>query len=287
MRKLVSHLFLSIALVTAFQAHAQYCGSQQVALHYGACMPVSNYGFGNVDSFACITRGQQDSIIIPFKVYQNFTVGSVHVNIYKLRIDAIDSLPCGLCWSTSQSSISGNGVNEYSPSDTGCIKISGMTNDMAGSYRLFMTLAVRDQPTTTTGYDIDTIPSDAGGITLWVKVINPGDQCPTTVDTLHPMHPRASCPVGIIEIANQRTNLNIQPNPVTSEAKITFTTDKGGIQLVRITDLIGREVYTTNITSKQGLNETTISRNKLPVGVYILSVGNEQGTATRKFTIAD
>lgn len=284
MKKTITHLLFGIALITAFQSHAQYCGSQQVS--YPACGTAANYGFGNVDSFSCITRGQYDSIIIPFRVYQNFTVSpTLHVTIYKLKIDVIDSLPCGLCWSTSQSATSGNGVNEFSPSDYGCIKIAGLTNDAAGSYRLFMTLNVRDQAGTTTGWDVDSIPSDAGGITLWVKVINPGGQCPTTIDTLNPSHP--SCVTGIYEISNQPANLSIQPNPVTNEAKVTFTSENGGIQLVRITDIVGREVYHNAIASKQGQNETTISRNKLPAGIYILSVGNEQGTANRKFIIAD
>ena len=285
MKKIITHLFLSITLITSFQAHAQYCGSQQVALNYGPCVPVQNYGFGDVDSFACITRGQLDSIIIPFKVFTNFSVGSVHVNIYKLRIDVIDSLPCGLCWSASQSTSSGMGVNEYLPGDNGCLKITGLTNDAAGSYRLYMKLNVRDQPGST-GWDVDSIPSDAGGITLWVKVINPGDACPTKVDTLHPSH--TSCvTTGISEISNQLKNLSIQPNPMTNEAKVTFTSENGGTEVIRVTDIVGREVYCTNVVSKQGLNETTISRNKLPAGVYILSVGNEQGTATRKFTIAN
>ena len=285
MRKLLTHLFFSIAFVTAFQAHAQYCGSQQVALNYGACVPVQNYGFGDVDSFPCIVRGQQDSIIIPFKVFTNFSVGSIHVNIYKLRIDVIDSLPCGLCWSTSQSTSTGMGVNEYLPSDNGCIKITGLTNDAAGSYRLYMKLNVRDQPAST-GWDVDSIPSDAGGITLWLKVINPGDTCPTKVDTLNPSH--TSCvTTGIREISNPLKNLSIQPNPMTNESKVTFTSENGGTEVIRVTDIVGREVYRTNIVSKQGQNETTIKRNKLPVGVYILYVGNEQGTASRKFTIAD
>jgi hypothetical protein len=283
MKKTITHLFFGIALITAFQAQAQYCGSQQVS--YPACGTAANYGFGSVDSFACITRGQYDSIIIPFRVYQTFVVSpTLHVTIYKLRIDEIDSLPCGLCWSTSQSSSSGCGVNEYLPSDYGCIKITGLTNDAAGSYRLFMTLNVRDQAGST-GWDVDSIPSDAGGITLWVKVIDSAGTCPATIDTLNPKHP--GCVTGIYEISNQPANLTIQPNPVTNEARVTFTSQTGGDMQISITDIIGREMYRSTIASKQGQNETTISRNKLPAGMYILSVGNQQGAATRKFIIAD
>jgi len=280
MKKLLTHLFLGFALITAFQAHAQYCGSQNTSVYPAP----TTYGFGNVDSFPCIIKGQYDSIIIPFKVYQSFSAQGNNVTIYKLRIDEIDSLPCGLCWSTSQSSSAGCGVNEYLPSDTGCIKIAGLTNDAAGSYRLFMTLNVRDQ-SASTGWDVDSIPSDVGGITLWVKVIDPAGSCPMTVDTLNPKHP--GCVTGIREISNSLRDLTIQPNPMATEAKVSFTSETGGKQLIRITDIVGREVYSTTMTAKQGQNETTINRNKLPAGIYILSVGNEQGTATRKFTITD
>jgi hypothetical protein len=282
MKRTITHLFLGIALMVAFQAHAQYCGSQNTQVY---AAPIA-YGFGDVATLPCITAGQYDSIVIPFKVYQQFQVGSINATIYKLRINEIDSLPCGLCWSTSQSTTSGNGVNEFSPSDTGCIKISGLTNDAPGSYKLYMTLAVRDQPTTTSGYDIDTIPSNAGGIVLWVKVISATGQCPTTLDTTNPSH--TNCVTnGIRPISSTLTALSIQPNPMSGEAKVTFTSETAGTQQISIADVLGRVVYSTTMTARQGQNETTIERNNLPAGVYILSVGNKEGTATKKFIIED
>jgi hypothetical protein len=291
MKKLITNVFFGVVMMTSFQASAQYCGSSQVI--FPDCGVQSTPGFGDINTYKCITRGQFDTLVIPFKVYTMFTASHNTVHIYKLRIDVIDSLPCGLCWSTSQSAIPGNGPNEFSPGESGCIRIAGTTFDRPGSYKLLMKLDVRTQATTTTGYDVDSIPSDAGGIVLWVKVINPGDLCPDTIYTSQPSkHPSASCAsetwgVGIHEVSTSLTNLTIQPNPVSSEAKVTFISENGGNQQLKISSLVGSEVYSTTLTAKSGLNETTISRNNLPAGIYILSVGSSQGIATKKFIITE
>ena len=295
MKKLITNLFFAVVLMASFQAQAQYCGSSQVS--FPDCGVQTTNGFGDINLYKCITRGQFDTLVIPFKVYPSFTAQGNSVTIYKLRINTIDSLPCGLCWSTSQSSqlINGvpNGVNEFSPNESGCLRIAGTTFDRAGSYKLTMTLAVRDRSTTTSGYDIDTIASDAGGIVLWVKVINPGDVCPDTIYTAHPsIHPSTSCAnghfgVGIQENTITLSNLSIQPNPMSTEAKVTFVSENGGNQQIKITSIVGSEVYHNVIAAKQGLNDTTISRNNLPAGIYILTIGNNQGIATKKFIVTD
>ena len=284
--KLIQHLLFGFALILCFQSQAQYCGSSRVS--FPSCGIQSTYGFGDVNTYKCFTRGQNDTLVIPFKIYSGFTAQGNTITIYKIRINNIDSLPCGLCWSTSQSAITGNGVNEFSPNESGCIQISGITNDMAGQYRLSITLAVRDNPQTINGYDIDTIPSDAGGITLWVKVVNPGDACPDTIIAANgSMHPSNSCPLGIHDIASTISDLSVQPNPMSGDAKVTFTSVKGGAQQIRITNLVGSEVYNNTLTTKAGVNETTISRGNLPAGIYVLSIGGAEGTAARKFIITD
>jgi hypothetical protein len=294
MKKLITNLFFSIALVASFQVSAQYCGSSNLTLGTGGCGIATNYGFGNVDSFPCIIRSQCDSIIIPFKVYTNFTVTGVGtVPVYKLQFASIDSLPCGLCWSTSVSSNPANQANEFNANEDGCLKISGFTADMAGSYQLTMLLNVATSTNNDTAYTTHDIDSRAGGVSLWVKVINAGDPCPNTIDSTNPAHASTSCTqmscplTGINEVSKTLTNLSIQPNPMTNEAKVTFASEIAGDQQIRITDAIGRVVYTTTMTAKAGQNETIIKRNNMPAGIYILYVGNEQGIATKKFIIED
>lgn len=292
MKKLLSTLLFGFALIISFHASAQYCGSARVS--FPSCGIQQTYGFGDVNTYHCFTRGQNDTLVIPFKIFQSFTAGGNTVNIYKIRINNMDSLPSGLCWSTNQSATAGNGVNEFSPNESGCIQISGITTDCPGQYKLSITLAVRDNSDPSTwdnqGYNIDTIASDAGGISLWVKVVNPGTICPDTIITANgSMHPGngASCPLGIQDISGSLSNLNIQPNPMSSEAKVTFSSEVAGNQQLRITNIVGSEVFSTTIAAKVGSNETTIQKNNLPTGIYILSIGGPQGIATRKFIITE
>lgn len=286
MKKLITLLFFAFVLTASTQVNAQYCGSSQVSLP--SCGIQQNFGFGNIDSFKCITRGQYDSLVIPFMVYHQFTLNSTTTaTIYKLRFDRIDSLPCGLCWSTSQSAGTGNGPNEFAPYESACLKIAGTTFDAAGSYKLSMLLGVRINSTTTTGYDIDTIASDAGHVVIWIKVIDPAGSCPMTIDTAHPKHPSTSCPTGITEVSGSFNNLNIQPNPMSNEATVSFSSEISGPEQIMITNIIGTEVYKANIFVKQGSNQATIKKNDLPEGIYILTIGGSQGSVSRKFIISE
>ena len=138
-----------------------------------------------------------------------------------------------------------------------------------------------------TTYDIHREPSQVGGVSLWIKVIDAGSQCPDTVDQTLLRHPSTLCPIGISEVSKTLTNLSLHPNPVTNEAKVSFTSLTGGPQQISITDVLGREVYRTTVTARAGANETMIKKNNMPAGVYILYVGNEQSTATKEFVIED
>lgn len=284
MKKLFTTLFLGISLTFAFQANAQYCGSSQVG---SSCGAISSYGFGDYNTFACITRGQEDSLVIPFYMYNQFTVSGVGtVPVYKLQFNTIDSLPCGLCWSTSVSANPRNLPNEFNHDELGCLKIKGLTNNPAGVYQLVMTLNVAITTANDTAFSaVSPIDSRAGGVTLWIKVIDAGTPCPDTVLPANQQH--AYCPTGINEVAKTLSNLSIQPNPMANESKVSFNAEISGTLSLKITDMLGKEVYTSSINAKQGLNQTTIQRGNIPVGMYILSVGNGQNNATLKFVIEE
>jgi hypothetical protein len=280
--------------MASFQANAQYCGGSEVS--FPACGGVVGYGFGDYNTFPCIVQGQCDSLVIPFTIYQTFSAQGNTVTIVKLQLNTIDSLPCGLCWSSSKSSNANNATNEFDANESGCIKIAGLTNDAPGSYLLNLTLNVATTASTTPGdttFAFTGINSQAGNIAIWIKVAASGAQCPDTVDQTLLRHPSTSCTqspcvgVGIHEVPKTLSNLSIQPNPLTNEAKVSFSSEGAGNQQIRITDAVGREVYSNNIIVKQGTNETTIKRNNLSAGIYILSIGNSQGTATSKFVIED
>ena len=275
MKKLFT--LLSFSALVAFSANAQYCGSSQVS----AVTPTNTYGFGNLNNIACIQQGVPTTLTLPFKTYTQFDAQGNHVTIYKLRIDTMSNLPCGMCWSSNKP------TNEFLPDEIGTFQIQGTTNDPVGEYKVHLMLSVNTD--NGTGYNISPINADAGGIYLYFRVNGSGTCAPVDTNSLGLT---ASCKtaafgVGINEVTNSVSALSVQPNPMANEAKVTFASETNGAQTLRITSIGGSEVYRATVDAKAGMNETTISKGNLPAGIYILSVGSSKGTATRKFVIAE
>ena len=84
---------------------------------------------------------------------------------------------------------------------------------------------------------------------------------------------------GIDENNATSNSINIQPNPANESSEISTTKSSNLIQTVKIYDILGKEVYTT-----EGLNNSKfiINRNGLKSGVYLVKVGFKQGEVTQK-----
>jgi predicted Zn-dependent protease len=279
MKKLFTILSFSFFLAVGFTASAQYCGTANT----NCGLPRQQPGFGALDSFPCIVQGVPTDISIAFKNYTNFTAQGNSITIYKLRMDTITNLPCGMCWSTTSP------TNEFYAGNDGCIHIQGTTNDAVGEYKAHFILSVittTDTSSYTNANSIEHIDANAGGVYLYFRVKSASGAC-AAVDT-NVLGLRASCTIGINDITTSAVNgLTVQPNPMSSEAKVTFTSEINAAAQVKIVNIVGSEVYSATINAKAGMNETTISKGNLPAGIYILSVGNNHGTATRKFVISE
>ncbi len=279
MKKLFTTLLIGAALSFGFQASAQYCGSSQIS---NCGLPSSFYGFGDLatqNGFDCLDRWTNDSLILKFKCYTTFTAQGNTVNIKKLRIDSIGNLPCGVCWSSNKP------TNEFDPDESGCLKFQGLTTDKPGYYKLQMFLSVATL--TPSVYNIQKINADLGNVYLYIRVQNPGGPC-ASIDTFSPSNRRdCSYGTGIEDVSTALTGLAISPNPMSGEATVKFTSETNSTQTLKVINMVGSEVYSTNVIAKQGLNETTISRGNLPAGIYFLSIGNGKSSLTRKFIIAE
>lgn len=270
-------LFTLLSLTLFFGAsYAQYCGSSQVS----TINPGSGYGFPALDSIPCIIQGASTTLDIPFRTYTTFTAQGNTVNIYKLKIDVMDNLPCGLCWSTTSA------TNEFSPNAYGTFRIQGTTNDAVGEYKIHLLLSVATQ--NANNYDIDSIDADAGSVYLYLRVKAAGGNCdPVNTNVPGLTATTGQCPTGINDIKATVSALTVQPNPMTTEANVTFTSEVAGTSKLTITNIVGSVVYQSAIATKMGENTTTINKGNLPAGIYILSVGNNKTTASRKFVIAE
>lgn len=272
MKKLFTLLSFSFIMGASY---AQYCGSSQVT----AINPSSNYGFPPLDSIPCIVQGANTTLDIPFKTYTTFTAQGNTVNIYKLRIDTMSNLPCGLCWSSTSA------TNEFNPNDLGTFRIQGTTNDAVGEYKVHLILSVNTQ--NQGAYDIQGIDADAGSVYLYLRVKAANGNCDPVNTNVPGLTASTQCPTGINDVKANVSALAVQPNPMTNEAKVSFTSEVAGTSNVTITNIVGSVVYRTAVATRIGDNETTISKGNLPAGIYILTVGNNKAAASRKFVIAE
>lgn len=106
---------------------------------YSQCTPGSPTGTPGVtpttDNVPCIERG------VPYDVtmqLENFSVIQGLVVVNWVRIDSLVNFPCGISWQANKLQFNGG--------ETGCIRVSGTTNDSVGQYPLgiYMTVNLSD-----------------------------------------------------------------------------------------------------------------------------------------------
>ncbi len=73
------------------------------------------------------------------------------------------------------------------------------------------------------------------------------------------------------------------PNPATNEINVQFYLAQSGKLTATLTDVRGRVVYTCNTAVlASGVNNYTFNINNLDAGTYILTLGNEQGSFSKR-----
>lgn len=87
-----------------------------------------------------------------------------------------------------------------------------------------------------------------------------------------------------IEETEQYFTSSIYPNPSTGAVNFTVNSDLVGEIYLRVVDLMGKIVYTENITSSEN-GEVTLDLNHLQNGQYIIQISNEGMTSSKKFDI--
>jgi hypothetical protein len=74
-------------------------------------------------------------------------------------------------------------------------------------------------------------------------------------------------------------NMEVYPNPFTSDFNIDITTDKG-IYTIQLIDISGRAVATQTITTTAGNTRLNIPTETLAKGIYMLSITSDKETKT-------
>lgn len=262
-------------------AMAQACGTNGSSV----CSPDGSQttpGFPNMSNVPCIVKATAYDYSIQFNMYDQFNFQGQQ-SVDSIEFVSIGNLPCGLCWAVNKAS------KIYAANEDGCLKITGTTNDASGQYKLALALKawINGNPV---GLSIPASLVDQTGIRILLRVKdNAGANCPNadTSSSANNLTATTGCPVGINDIAGNVTEFQVMPNPMNSQAKVSFYAEKAGDYTLKVVDITGKQVMVTVMDVKQGYNETLIDRNGLPAGVYFLNLSNGQGTITKRFAITE
>ncbi len=281
MKKIIFTLCVLLVGGVFLSADAQNCATNGS----GACTPTGGPiegGFGNMNNIPCAEQQVAYSHSVQFTMFTDFNFQGQQ-SVDSIEFISIENLPCGLCWAANQAD------KRYTAGEDGCINFSGTTNDFTGQYKLRLSLKawINNQDS---GLVIPATLVDQTGTRLFIRVKAPAGQCPN-VDTsvAYPDNRTATtgCSVGINELNSSVSSLNIVPNPMTSEAVVSFISEKAADYTVRVTDVTGREVSVKQVEVKTGENSISIQRNGLPAGVYFLVLSDGKNALSRRFSITE
>lgn len=81
----------------------------------------------------------------------------------------------------------------------------------------------------------------------------------------------------IVEIYNQfaENQISVYPNPVAQTLNMEINTTEGGTYPLRIVDVLGKQVYSRDITIQPGMNQFNFDLNRLGEGIYFLEFRKE------------
>lgn len=267
-------------------ADAQACGNSGPSV----CTPsglLTEPGLAppDSDSLPSVINGITTTVDIQFKNFNTFVYNGINITINSLRIDSILNLPAGTCWATNKSN------NTWSNQEDGCIKVTGPACADPGQYKLRI-LVTANTSIGTIGPNLD---AETVNLKYFVRIKNDGD-ADVAVDTNQTAAfvkqsgysaSATGCVNSINDIPANVSALNIVPNPMNSQAIVTFMAAKSGNATERITNMIGSEVYSNNIDVKAGENTTSINRSNLPAGIYFYTIAEGSNSTTKRFVITD
>jgi hypothetical protein len=89
---------------------------------------------------------------------------------------------------------------------------------------------------------------------------------------------------GDLQTLNENT-ISVSPNPSRGLIKVSminFATEKTTLHL---SNILGKEVFTTTLQNKEGLNSHTLDLSKLNKGIYLLRVDSDTYKQTIKVVL--
>ncbi len=101
---------------------------------------------------------------------------------------------------------------------------------------------------------------------------------------------RVTQPLAINEFDTNTSSFTIYPNPVTTESIIDINSKTTAMTLFSIVSVNGAVLASQNIQLNEGVNKIKLSDfqiNKLPVGMYFMTINNNDVVTQKRFLISE
>lgn len=159
-----------------------FVAATQASFAQTSCTPNAPTGNAGVfpapDDIPCIERGVPYDFTMQLENFVTFNHPSYgDITVDWTRIDRIENFPCGISWQSDKS--------QYAPGETGCIRVSGTSTELAGQYplRIYITMQVNipNFGTFTFSDELKYLAAQAGlpnDYNYVSRVIEQGDACP-------------------------------------------------------------------------------------------------------------
>jgi len=93
--------------------------------------------------------------------------------------------------------------------------------------------------------------------------------------------------IGLNDVENNISSLNVYPNPVKDIATLDITLSESSTATIQVVDLMGRTVIDLGTKSfKAGQSSIELNTNTLSNGMYFVKINSNNGIATKKITVS-
>ncbi len=206
-------------------------------------------------------------------------------NIDSLRLDSIgiiasnDTLdaiadfsgpPNGITYQTSN----GTPVNTWGSGETGCVSLSGTTNEPAGNYQLGIWVTIWSPALGgSVSGEANALAEQfnaSADFSYYLKVREEGDQCDSVYTSIRE------------SVESQGGNLTsaVSPNPFTQSSQVTVYTEDPAEYELTLHNMLGEEVRNRSLELRHGENKFQLQRGELSSGVYLMNLTSKETEQT-------
>ncbi len=93
---------------------------------------------------------------------------------------------------------------------------------------------------------------------------------------------------GISTLSNEKFDVSQNvPNPFSKTTEISFNSPSNELLTLKVSNLLGKVVFSKSVFSQRGLNKITLSSKDFDAGIYIYTIGNSRTSITKRMIVSN